>query len=1068
MKKFFTPKSKGIFCLFLFATTTLFAGKNDWENQHIFGINKEPAHAAFTSFLDKTDALKNEAEKSPLVSSLNGTWKFNFVRSPEQRPMDFANPLTSVHSWDDIEVPSNWQIKGYGIPIYTNWQYPFAPFPPKIMLPVPKRYTKREYPNPVGSYRRDFEISQEWENKQVFVHFAGVQSAFYLWVNGKEVGYSQGSMLPAEFNITPYIEYGKTNTIAAQVYRWSDGSYLEDQDFWRLSGIYRDVFLYALPEVHINDFFVTTPLHGNYTKADINVEITLKNLSGYIENAENLTIEIFEPNGDELLAIKTLNVGQIEPTVAKTLNFTFPIDEPKLWSVEYPNLYPMLITLEDENKTIAQTFSSKVGIREAKIDGVRMLINGVPLKIKGVNRHETHPDKGRSISKEDMIEEIKLMKQFNINTVRTSHYPNQTVFYELCDEYGLYVIDEANVENHYLMMFPPYIAGLRSWKAAYVDRNVRMIERDKNYSSIIMWSLGNEAGQGSNLRAARKAVLEIDTTRPIHYQSMNSVADIDGIFYPSMATMRRAARTGKRPQFLSEYLHAMGNACGGMKEYWDVIYANDNMLGGCIWDWVDQGLRAEYKPNQTDDKQKLAQVAPYKMEDTFFAYGGDFGDEPNLNNFCMNGLILSDRQITGKLWEVKYIQQNIKITPENIEKGQLTILNRHQFTNLNEYDLAWEVIEDGEVIEKMQISSPDIPAGKTSIVSLPVQKIDFKPESEYFINLQFLLKEDTLWADKGHIIAWEQILLKSPSSPNYNQIELSTEKELTVQEKETGIFFSGDDFSATIDRKLGTLTKLIYQDTEIISDPTDGPTFSFFRAPIDNEWGGVIPGIAGSFFLQKFDKIEPYNVKVFIESITPTSATIKTVVNYLSGNKSGYKVTTLWQIDGEGNISAQNNFSRRGVLYNIPRLGFNLNLAAGLEEVTYYGRGPFENYPDRKSGASVGKYSLTVDDFYTPYSRPQDCGNREEVLWATITNKDNNGVKITAPNSMSFAILHYNSKDMANSRHGIDLTKMEKSEVHLDYAVRGLGNAACGPLPLKEYIIKDYRGEFTYGFSPVN
>lgn len=1049
--------------LFLASGFSLFAA-NDWENQTVNGVNKEPAHATYIPFSTSREAVTLKGEESPLYQSLNGKWKFNWVKSPEEAPKNFFDPAINFDNWEETIVPSNWQIQGYGIPIYTNWLLPHAPLPPRIMTLSPQGYTKRDYPNPVGSYRREFEIPESWNNRQIFVHFAGVQSAFYLWVNGQKVGFSEGSMLPAEFNITPFVHKGKGNVIAAQVYRWSDGSYLEDQDYWRLSGIYRDVYLYSVPALFIRDFFVKTELKENYTKADLKVEVTLKNLSGRMNETGSVEIALFNPSNNEKIAQASDQFGTVHHEGETKLTLEIKELKPLLWSAETPHLYPLTVTLKNGEGKEVESLSKKIGFREIKIDGVKVLVNGVPLKMKGVNRHEIDPDRGRSVTKELMLKDILLMKQFNINTVRTSHYPNQTAWYDLCDEYGIYVMDEANVECHYFQIFPPYIQDDPSWESAFVERNVRMVERDKNHPSVIFWSLGNEAGiTGRNHKAARAAILALDQSRPIHYQPFPAISDIFGDFYPSLESVRRGSKNGKKPYFLSEYLHAMGNACGNIQDYWDIIDSEEGNCGGCIWDWVDQGIRAKYKEGNSG----LAVVAPFdQSEKSFLGYGSNFGDRPNQYNFCMNGLVTSDRKETAKLWAVKHAHQFIKTKEENLSEGTLLVKNGYQFLDLNQFTIYWEVIEEGKVIKKESFFAPNLPAGKSTLISLPLQKIEMNPQKEYFLNVQYQLKEKTLWAEKNHVVAWDQFALNLPTKNLPETKGVNPDQTIAVSEpqNENRILIKGANWQAAIDKEKGSLSLLEYDGVNIIAKPEDAPRMDFYRTPIDNEWGGVLSGIGKKFSKLGYDfpKMKVNEVKV--GKVESNSIEIETRINY-AARLSSMEVLTKWKFFASGLIKSENHYQPCGLFTYVPRLGFTLNVNPALSDWSFYGRGPFENYPDRKTGASIGIYKMTVMENFTDYARPQDNGNREEVRWVTLT-KAKKGVKITAEKSMSFSISPYNSREMIKAEHSVDLKLADTNELHLDFAVRGLGNAACGPPTSSEFIIKPKAGTFTYYFEP--
>jgi beta-galactosidase len=719
------------------------AQQHDWENEQVIGINKEPAHSIYIPYATIGQALADYANESPFYQCLNGTWKFNWVKSPDMRPVDFYKTDFNVSYWDSIEVPSNWQMKGYGKPIYTNITYPFVKNPPYIMTPAYSGWTNNELPNPVGSYRRNFEVPNNWDSREVYIHFAGVQSAMYVWVNGKKVGYSQGGMTPAEFNITPYLQKG-SNTLAVEVYQWSDGSYFEDQDFWRLAGIFRDVFIYATPKFHIRDFFVYSDLNDDFTSATLKTDLSFANMGykGAVSVEGYLLKDGQDYKGEKPVYVKQLGAPEVNKKLSE-LSIDTKVDHPELWSAEIPNLYQVVLVLKNASGETLEVVASPFGFRKIEIKDSQLWVNGKSVLLKGVNRHDLDPVNGRYIPYESMLQDVKLFKQFNINTVRTSHYPNHPDFYKLCDRYGIYMVSEADLETHGFGYDEGSLGHEPKWEKGHVDRVVSMVETFKNHPAIIIWSLGNEAGKGINFFACRKAALQLDSTRPIHYQGYNEVADIESIMYPGVEYLDEiGARIDPKPFFVCEYAHAMGNAVGNLQEYWDVIENHKRLIGGCIWDWVDQGLQKEI---------------PGKPGEYFFAYGGDYGDRPTDWNFCANGLTTPDRSITPKMEEVKKVYQYIGIKPKDILNGKISIKNKYQFINLNKFDLCWELTCDGGVIEAGNLTTLDIEPGEMAEVTLPFTKPQLKAGGEYFMKVTFKLHTDEIWAACGHAIAWEQM-----------------------------------------------------------------------------------------------------------------------------------------------------------------------------------------------------------------------------------------------------------------------------------------------------------------------
>jgi beta-galactosidase len=1099
-------KSKILVLLCLVAVTPLFS-QNDWENEQVIGINKEAPHSYYVPYLSIDQSTADVIYNSPLFLNLNGKWKFNWVKHPNLRPLDFYRNDFDVKAWDEIDVPSCWEMKGYGTPIYTNITFPYERNPPKILGNPPENYTQNKEPNPVGSYRREFSVPGDWSGKEIIIHFDGVMSAFYLWINGQKVGYSQGSMTPAEFNITKFLKPG-INNVSAEVYRWCDGSYLEDQDFWRLSGIYRDVYLYAVPKIHLWDFMIKSNLNDDFTSADLNIDLQFRNSGGSGTHTCDIFLSEYGKVPDIKNPIASVPIKQVSLRNGLKVTSSVKIDKPMLWSSEIPNLYQVTFLLKDASGKIIEILSTPFGFRKIEIKDQQLWVNGKNILIKGVNRHEHDPFTGRYVSLEIMKRDVELFKQFNINTVRTSHYPNHPDFYKLCDIYGVYMIDEANVESHGMGYGDASIAKDPLWQKAHVDRVVRMVERDKNHPSIIIWSMGNEAGGGVNFAACRDAIKARDTERPVHYQGYNEVADIESTMYPAIDRLVQAGeKDDQRPFLMCEYAHAMGNAVGNLKEYWEVINSYKRLIGGCIWDWVDQGL---------------AKPVPGKEGEYFYAYGGDFGDQPNDGNFCINGLTTPDRQITPKMQEVKKVYQNVVIKPSDLVNGKITITNNNYFINLNQYDLSWELECDGKVIQAGSMGSPDIPAGATKDITIPLEKIHPTAGSEYFINLYLKLKTDELWANRGHIVATEQ--MKMPVSAPLAMSGSDDIPPMAVEENGDKLIITGKEFKMCFSRTAGTITDLEYFGTKIFESqsvtrrlfgrmpaggrpqqgtrqdtaqrrtrqdtgrgvgqeqpqaprpqftpPTEqviftsvgGPRVNIYRAPVDND--GRSRGRAASS-LQLWNLSDTV-MSVTVEKTNDRSAVIK--VEMRSSEPSGYGVNTntTYTVNGNGVIDVNTTFLPDEATWSLPKLGFIFSLNDGFENVEYFGAGPFENYVDRKTAAFIGRYNTTVDGMFVPYVRTQDCGNRTDVRWFAITDHTGNGMLIAAPNLMNFSALHYTPVDLNNANHPFELTRRNETVLTVDLAGCGLGNGSCGPPPLDRYLLKTTKAVFKYTMKPYS
>lgn len=1059
--------------------------KPDWENLSVLEINREPARADFIPYASEAQALSGKREQSPYFLSLNGDWKFHWVASPEQRPVDFYRTDYPDGNWATIPVPSNWEMQGYGTPIYVSAGYPFKIDPPRVTSTPRESYTSYKERNPVGSYRHRFVLPEQWDGRRVFVYFGGVQSAFYVWVNGQKVGYSQGSMMPSEFDITEYLRKGE-NQLAVEVYRWCDGSYLEDQDMWRTSGIHREVYLYSTAQVRIADFAVRTLLDKDYRDASLQIKPKLRSYEGNKLEGWSLEAQLYDkgqavlPENLKQDALPVLNADH----KAAVLNDRTPqrglpkfawmetlLSNPKKWTAETPYLYTLVLSLKDDRGRLVETVSCRVGFRSVESKDGRVLVNGRPIRLRGVNRHEHDPLTGRAITEESMIQDILLMKRANINAVRTSHYPNQPRWYELCDEYGLYVMDEADIEEHGLR---GQLASDPAWYAAFLERAIRMAERDKNYPSIIFWSMGNESGYGPNFAAISAWLKAFDPTRLIHYEGAQAspdpaTVDVISRFYPRLqdeylnpnipegedkeraenARWERLLSIARdrrdiRPVLTSEYAHAMGNAMGNFQEYWDEIYSHPRMLGGFIWDWVDQGIFISEKL-----KVKSEKFFGVPAGASIMAYGGDFGDVPNLKAFCFNGVVFGDRSLTPKYYEVKKVYQPLKAVAEDLRPGQmrLRLINRNHFLNLNVFDLHWSLIMEGDTLQKGLLDPVDLPAGEETTVQIPVKNWLVQPK-EHFLRLSLRLKEDQTWAPKGYELAFESLPVQLPDVLSFPvQGEHPLEREETASE----YVLKGRDMRLVFDKKQGTIRSLQYGGKEYL---VSGPVFQGFRAPVDND-KGFGNWLAKDWEKHGLDRMRLVPDSCYLKEQSPLQVVIRTVS--LNKTEKGQIVHRAdWTITGEGVITIHNEFVPQGELPELPRLGIVMSLSKELEQFSWYGHGPYENYVDRKASCPVGLYKSTVSEQYVPYPHPQETGNKEGVKWLSLMDRKGKGIRIDCldERGLSASALHFTAGDLHKATHAYQLKPREEVVLSLDAVMMGLGNSSCGPGVLKKYAVE--------------
>lgn len=1026
----------GLF-IFIFSSVVISAQQNDWENPSVTHINAEKAHATYVPF--EALSWNNGLNKSPLVKFLNGTWKFKYYKNPSLSPSDI-HLAGNISDWDDITVPGNWQLQGngkYDPPVFTNIKYPFEPNPPF----VPKDY------NPMGIYKKSFTIPPDWIDKQVFIHFAGIQSAMYLWINDEKVGYHEDGMLPSEFNITNYVKKGD-NEITVQVFNWSSGSYLEDQDFWRLSGIYRDVYLFATPNVRMRDFAVFSELDDEYKDATLNVTVDIENLHTLKNEQYFIRTTLIDMQGNTVSTFKSENF-QVQNSTERTISLKNRVSNPLKWTAETPNLYKVGIELVSTNDKIIQAFVINTGFRKIEIKNGLFLVNGKPVKIKGVNRHEFDMYSGRAITRESMIKDILLMKQYNINSVRTSHYPNQPEWYNLCDEYGLYVMDEANIESHGLWVQDYYIGDRPEWKQSIVERNINMVERDKNHPSIVFWSMGNESGVGPNFDSAYEAIKHADPQkRPVHYESQNpaykkvlSQFDIISQMYISLNDVIRLFNEDTtRPMIICEYSHSMGNSLGNFSKYWNLFYKYPRMQGGFTWDWVDQGLRLK----DENGKEYWSII--------------NYSDGANVND----GLVTPDRRVQPEMNELKKVYQNFSVKEIDAIQGLVSIENRNYFLSSDNIVLNWEVIEDGIVVYRNSLDDLRIEAQSQKLIRLQYPDNLIKTGKEYYLNLYFVLKQPTPWAEKGFEVAKEQIKLNLPINNLIQDDNLNQFTHLSVSEKKTKLTIKGSDFSVVFDKKQGAIVSYKYKNREIFADPL---LPNFWRVPTDNDEGGGSNSYASRWREAGLDNyiIENRGFRVKNQQAKEVAVNI---VNELIFNTGAILQTTEYVVFADGKIDINNIFRVDEKLPPLARVGLVVSLPKNFDNIKWYGRGPFESYEDRKSAAFIGIWEGKVENQYFDYIMPQENGNKTDVRWVEIWS-ENNSVRFSGRPHIHFNIQNYSDASLNESKKSRVLKRGDKTYVHIDYKQIGLGgDDSWSPRVHKEYLLDGSEYSFSFILAP--
>ena len=1073
----------------------------EWQSPDSVAVNKLQPHAWFFSFRNIDEARKVLPENSSYWKSLDGMWKFHWAPNPDERPKDFFRTDYDVSKWDDIKVPMNWNMAGlqrdgknkYGDPLYSNqrvifqhsWQ-PMNDWKGGVMRTPPKDWMTYRNRNEVGSYRRTFTVPADWKGQEIYLNFDGVDSFFYLYINGKYVGFSKNSRNLAEFNITPYLnKEGKENTVAVEVYRHSDGSFLESQDMFRLPGIFRTVALTAKPQVQVRDFKAIPDLDETYSNAKLHITAQLQNLSkkaikGYTIQYSLYANRLYSDENTLLsgvtasakLAGKLNAKGEIE--LEATLDAANKVN---LWSAEAPHRYTLVGELKDGKGRTVQTFSTFVGFRKVEIKetpaekdefglaGRYYYLNGQPIKLKGVNRHENNVKAGHTVSREQMEHEVFLMKRGNINHVRNCHYPDAPYWYYLCDKYGIYLEDEANIESHQYYYGKQSLSHVPEFRNAHIARNMEMVHATVNHPSVVIWSLGNEAGPGKTFVDCYNAIKAYDTSRPVQYERNNDIVDMGSNQYPSIAWVQGAVQGKyklKYPFHISEYAHSMGNACGNLIDYWDAIESTNFFMGGAIWDWVDQAL----------DKQDPA------TGKTYWAYGGDFGkdNKPNDGMFCMNGIMRPDLTPKAQYFEVKKVYQNVGVKAIDMKQGQIEIFNKNYFEPLKNYQIVWSLYKDGVCVKKnqpLQGAKNIVGPREKGIYTLPYDYASLDANSEYFVTVQFLLGKDMPWAKKGYVQMEEQLRVKgadvaAPSIAAVTKTGKAMKYQLDKAAKRANI--TGENFQVAFDLNTGAIYSLKYGNQIIIKDG-NGPQLDAYRAPTDND--------AGIGYHNAWFKNGLYDLQHVVKSWTCTpnkkDGTYKLDFTVESQGKEGCDVNygnrdrdpescynfeknkrtltdadlkftsrQIYTIYKDGSIEMQSAIGANRSKVILPRIGYSMVLPSELNQYDYYGRGPVNNYNDRKTSQFIGWYHSPVAEQGIMLPKPQAQGNREEVRWCAVTNSQQQGVVFISDSTMSASALPWSQQELTLAAHPYQLPKSSGTHLHLDAKVTGLGGASCG------------------------
>lgn len=1034
-----------------------------WRSQQVYTLGTEPHANTHYSFPDEASALAGKHTESPYFKSLNGDWKFHWVEHIEDRPLDFYRPSFDDKEWKTIPVPACWERHGYGVPSHRDLGNRIRGA--QIKIPNLPEY------NPTGSYRTTFEVPADWKDRQTILHFDGVGSAFYVWINGKLVGYDEDSFTSSSFNISSYLQEGK-NHLAVQAVRWSTGSYLESGDTWTFSGIFRGVYLQSRPNVQIRDFYLSSDLDSLYQDAEFKAKVKVLNNTDKVIQKYRVKIGIYDEAGKLISdpSLSTAGIGwKLGVSGTETvLDCSTTIKSPKLWSAEHPNLYTVVLTLLSPDSTVVESTQSSFGFREIEIKNLQVCVNGQPILIKGANRAETHPQTGKTLSEESMIQDILLMKRHNFNAVRSSHHPNDPRWYALCDQYGLYVMDEA-LESCDQSIRTNVLPGSDiSWMAPSLDRVVAMVERAKNHPSIIFWSLGNESGWGQNFAVMSDYIRRFDPTRPISYDGretdcwdVKDYFDLNSSMYPFIEDVEGmphwkglnfwATPRYDKPYIMIEYAHAQGNSLGNFCDYWRVVEKNPSFVGGYIWDWVNQTYDVKMPNGKVHQSHKL----DYHPIDTV-PIDGDF---TNLGRFaagCAKGVVFADRSEKPALEEVKKAQQYLAIRSKGA--GRYEVSNKYFFTNLNAFEGKWQLLKDGVKVKEGAIPMLDASPKQTAEFSLPTFKQD--GTSEYVLHFSYALREATRWAEAGYEVAKEEIVLQA-----WKPQETKAAGRVSMNESSDFIVVSGKAFAVKFDKKTGIIASIVSAGKELIaqSGGIAGPQLNVYRSPIENDANYV-----KAWTKAGLRDMQPRLVSIEAKPAGKSVVEVKTVIE-LSSPEGSIQHECTYAVDGKGSIRMTNKMTPKGFegMAALPRVGVKMALAGGMEQVSWYGRGPQENYPDRMESAFLGRYKSTPAELFVPYTTPQENGARSDIRWMEVgfAGAKRPAISITSDVPYVFSALHYDAKDLDSAiRHELLPAPRKETILSLDAKMLGLGNASCGPNPLKCYVlpVESYEFEFTF------
>lgn len=1066
----------------------------DWENPQNLFQGREESRAFFVPFANKGEALKGKRQDSSLVISLNGNWKFHWSPQPSERPTDFYKPEYDVSGWKEIDVPSNWQMRGYGVPIYSNQSYTFVRDWPRVMS-APRNEREKEYttpktePNAVGSYRRNVDLPADWDGRRVFIQFDGVDSFFYLFVNGRKVGFSKDSRTAAVFDITPYVHPG-SNVIATEVYRYSDGSYLECQDMWRLSGIFRDVFLFSTPQTLVRDFFVHTDFPTkedgttDFSRSDLSIDVDVNNRSAE-DGRYAIEAELLDAAGAPAASFRPAS-GTVKAGENVRAGIAAQVANPALWSAEKPNLYRLVIYLKNGKGEVTETISRKIGFRKVELSHGRFLVNGMPVKLKGVNRHESQHANGHTVTEEECRAELVLMKRGNINHIRNSHYPQPSYFYELCDELGIYVCDEANIESHGYYYGAESLSHPIEWRAQHVWRNKNMVEQSKNHPCVVIWSYGNEAGPGENFAAVRDWIKRRDTSRLTQYERNNDLADLCSNQYPSVNWAREiASRKLLKPWYISEYAHILCNSMGNLKDYWDAIDSSDSIIGGGIWEWIHQSYDQEVA---LPDGRKITRQS----------YGGDNGAKPNDGIFCIKGVIYSDRTPTPLYEEIRKVQQNAAFsyrgTADDGRSIRIGIRNKHLFTNLNEFDGTWQLAAEGsEVIASGSFRADVAPLqdGEAVIPANEIPREKLRNDRRYFLNVSLRLRNKTDWADAGYAIAAEQLEMPTDFngfSPKNQIMQLDDAKKLEVRNQDDRMLVIGSNFSVSVDKATGGIKNYIVNGQELIGGK---PTISLnaFRAPLANDKWAMNQWLSRGL-RRLVHTASPLIAERVSEGVVRVSCDVtsrgvrKESLDSRDYDKGGFSLTDngpvsekdfhfttqlVYTIMPNGYIFVQAGVVPSKSKLVLPRLGYMFQLPERFSHVKWYGRGPGENYPDRQAGAPIGIYDKTVEGMVERYPLPMEMGNRMETRWVALTDDSGAGLLVASGQgeTVNFSALPYTPQALFEAAHPDELKRAGSTVLNVDAVTLGLGGASCGPPPLNRDVPLSAPTTFVFSLRPL-